>query len=212
MPRVEERSPGALVAPPASAAPAAAPSPRPAPRSPQTAGPRSSSSLDSFRELLARPQRARRRSAVADGAIDAEMVPLAPWARAEGAPRAPSAPAIRGTSDRTIEAPTLPGGPRDRLLLGVGAHRAEARLFFGQGPLAGAEIYLQHGPGGVHAVVLTRLESSRKTLSVAMHEVARRLARKGHRFRAAGCLPADPEGLLVAVDRAGRRDPGRDGG
>lgn len=146
--------------------------------------------LQPFSELIAHPPRSRRRAPRGESPADPELVipALTPWTRAEGAPRAERPPAGRTHADRGAP----PVAPGDRLLLGVGAHRAEARLYIDRGPLAGAEIHLQHGASGVvRAVVLTALESSRKTLLVAMHEVARRLARRGHAFEAiAGDAPA----------------------
>jgi hypothetical protein len=99
---------------------------------------------------------------------------LAPWQIQEGPPRA--------LPPRPLGA-ALPAAALERLLVGVGPRGAEARLRIGHGPLAGAEIHLRHLPGGIEAVVLTRVECSRQTLAVAMEEVARRLQRKGYAFR-----------------------------
>jgi hypothetical protein len=116
-----------------------------------------------------------------DGPVDPSRTPAPPelaglpaWQRHEGPARAPP------------RAPITPVGSQDRLLIGFGAGGAEARLRIGGGPLAGAEIHLRQGPGGqlaIEATVLTRLESSRQTLSLAMEEVARRLARRGYTLR-----------------------------
>jgi hypothetical protein len=103
----------------------------------------------------------------------------------------------------------------ERLLLGSGPQGAEIRLRVGHGPLAGAEIHLRSLAGGVEAVVLTRVESSRQTLAVAMEEVARRLQRKGYAFRAQArdAPPAAPvrDGSATGeagVDRRGARREG----
>jgi hypothetical protein len=105
--------------------------------------------------------------------------PFAPWQLQEGPPSAPPRVGISALPPGTPAAP--------RLLLGVGPDGAEARLRIDRGPLAGAEIHLRQlgGGGGIEALVLTRVESSRQTLAVAMHEVARRLQRRGRAFRAA---------------------------
>jgi hypothetical protein len=113
----------------------------------------------------------------------AEPLAAAPWLRPEGALR----PEPSSHGPRLAPAPPPLAAPGDRVLFGVGAHRGEARICIGHGPLAGAEIHLRQGPAGIHAVVLTALQSSRKTLSVAMLEVARRLARRGRHFHAAAC-------------------------
>jgi hypothetical protein len=116
-----------------------------------------------------------------DRAAERGVALLAPWQINEGPPRAPP--------PRPLAA-GLPPAAIERLLLGSGARGAEARLRIGHGPLAGTEIHLRHLPGGVEAVVLTRVESSRQTLAVAMEEVARRLQRKGYAFR----LTSSPDG------------------
>jgi hypothetical protein len=103
--------------------------------------------------------------------------PLAAWQIQEGRPRAP--PRVGPLVCSPPAAPVV-----ERLLLGFGPQGAEVRLRIGHGPLAGAEIHLRQLPGGVEAMVLTRVESSRQTLAVAMEEVARRLQRKGYAFRA----------------------------
>jgi hypothetical protein len=72
--------------------------------------------------------------------------------------------------------------PVDRVLVGgVGGADTEARIRFGRGALAGAEIRLQCPPGGraVEVELLTATAGSRHTLSLAMEEVRRRLQRKG---------------------------------
>lgn len=65
------------------------------------------------------------------------------------------------------------------MLVGTETATAEARLRLG----GGVEIHLQCRGGEVTALVLTPAESSRKTLALAMEEVARRLARRGVAFR-----------------------------
>jgi hypothetical protein len=114
---------------------------------------------------------------VAACAADRAVSTLAPWQIHEGPPRAP--PRIRPLVFPPAVTPAV-----ERLLLGSGPQGAEIRLRIGHGPLAGAEIHLRQLPGGVEAMVLTRVESSRQTLAVAMEEVARRLQLKGYRFRA----------------------------
>jgi hypothetical protein len=85
-------------------------------------------------------------------------------------------------------------GPADRLLMGFGPDGAQVRLQIGGGALAGSEIHLRQGPGGIDALVLTRVESSRQTLALAMDEVARRLHRKGHVLRSESADPGDRDG------------------
>ena len=67
-----------------------------------------------------------------------------------------------------------------KLLMGQGPAGAEARLSITQGPLAGLQIHLSHGPAGLQAAVLTQGASSRQTLVSAMDQVAQRLRQKGH--------------------------------
>jgi hypothetical protein len=127
-------------------------------------------------------------------AAERTLALLAPWQIQEGPPRAPP-PRPLGVA--------LPPAAVERLLVGAGPRGVEARLRLGHGPLAGTEIHLRHLPGGVEAVVLTRVESSRQTLAVAMEEVARRLQRKGYAFRVTVGMGAD-EGSGVADEGLGR--------
>jgi hypothetical protein len=119
-----------------------------------------------FARLLQRPAR----KGVEEPLAPPEGPALAPWQRCEGPPR-----------PRAMARPPPVAATGDRLLVSAGG--VEARLRIGSGPLAGAEIHLRQGAGGIDAIVLTRIESSRQTLSVAMEEVARRLQRKGHVLR-----------------------------
>ena len=144
-----------------------------------------------FRALLEKPPRRPREPATRpdeDGggaaATTALLAPPPPWARLEGPPRLPPPTRLSGGACAALSA----AGPADRLLVGTGPAGAEARLQIGHGPLAGSEIHLRHGPAGLEALVLTTVESSRKTLSMAMDEVARRLERRGHMLRPSqGC-------------------------
>jgi hypothetical protein len=125
-------------------------------------------------------------AAAAAGAALAGAPPA--WQRAEGAPLAAAAP-------RAVEVAPMPAtAPLDRLLMGFGPQGVEVRLHIGQGMLAGSEIHLRQGAGGIDALVLTRVESSRQTLAVAMDEVARRLHRKGYVFRPGSADPGEREG------------------
>src|SRR2546423_1716887 len=112
------------------------------------------------------------RSPCVGGMADA----AAPAVEVAGAPAGRAAEGAGGGAG----APPVPAGAVERLLLGQGPQGAEVRLRIGQGPLAGTEIHLRQLPGGIEAVVLTRVECSRQTLAVAMAEVARRLQRKGY--------------------------------
>jgi hypothetical protein len=116
------------------------------------------------------------------GAEDVPMPGLTPWQRPEG-PARPEAP-------RQLPSPPPGTEAYHRLLMGQGPAGAEARLTITQGPLAGLQIHLTNGPGGVQAAVLTQGASSRQTLVSAMDQVAQRLRQKGHtldlRFGAAG--------------------------
>src|SRR4051794_37432516 len=139
------------------------------------------------------------------GVAEEVSSPCAPWRLPqvpEGPPRAPPSRA------------PLPGAsltPGDRLLVGVG--RQEARLQIAHGPLAGSEIQLRVVPGGVEALVLTPGQCSRQTLASAMEEIARRLADKGLRFRAAAPEGAR-DGVAAAIDHGSPESAarGRDGG
>jgi hypothetical protein len=108
---------------------------------------------------------------------------MAPWSRPEG----PASPEARRTHGSPRAEPAAPC----RVLVGWGAGGAEARLSIGSGPLAGAEIHLREGPGGVEAALLTRTLSSRQTLALAMEEVGKRLKQKGHDLRVGWAAPSD---------------------
>jgi hypothetical protein len=123
------------------------------------------------------PRKPRARGDPTAPADDISLPP--PWQRREGPSRAPP-PAARASPPGP--APAL-GAAADRLLVGLGASGAEARLRIGGGPMAGAEIQLRLAGGGIDAIVVARVESSRQTLARAMEEVARRLARKGYTLR-----------------------------
>jgi hypothetical protein len=112
------------------------------------------------------------------GAAGPEMgaAALAAWIRPEPGPR-PGAPP-------PPIAPTAPPAPPpriDRILVGEVGGDVEARIRIGAGALAGAEIRLSSTPGSraVAAELLTRTDSSRQTLSVAMDELRVRLRRRG---------------------------------
>jgi hypothetical protein len=110
------------------------------------------------------------------GAQLASVANLAPaWARPEG-------PARVEAPGRLMPAELEGMEKMHRLLIGQGPAGAEARLSITDGPLAGAQIHLRTGPGGIQAAVSTTNESSRQTLSTAMDEVARRMRDKGHRL------------------------------
>jgi hypothetical protein len=112
-------------------------------------------------------------SEVATPPADAFAIPGAtPWARPEG-PARPEAP-------RQLPSPAPGQEVYHKLLLGQGPAGAEARLSITQGPLAGLQIQLTHGPAGVQAAVLTQGASSRQTLVSAMDQIAQRLRQKGH--------------------------------
>jgi hypothetical protein len=110
---------------------------------------------------------------VATPPADAFAIPGAtPWARPEG-PARPEAP-------RQLPSPAPGQEVYHKLLLGQGPGGPEARLSITQGPLAGLQIQLTHGPAGVQAAVLTQGASSRQTLVSAMDQIAQRLRQKGH--------------------------------
>jgi hypothetical protein len=107
--------------------------------------------------------------------VAAQLSPAQGWSRPEG-PTRPDRPA------RELPQP-LPGvDPIHQLLIGKGPNGAEARMRISVGPLAGTEIHLREGPGGIQASILTQNASSRQTLSSAMEAVAQRLKDKGHRL------------------------------
>jgi hypothetical protein len=131
------------------------------------------------------PHRERRRGGAPSTSASAELAAGAAgnvqvWA--EGPARGP--PAVRGLP-RPPPA-FAPLGPADRLLVRGGREGALARLHLGHGLLAGTEIQIRLQHGQLVALVLTPGESSRETLTHAMREVARRLARKGLTFRSEG--------------------------
>ncbi|HEY0713470.1 MAG TPA: hypothetical protein VGF45_12405 [Polyangia bacterium] len=105
----------------------------------------------------------------------AQAGPAPAWSRPEG-PTRPDRP------QRELPQP-LPGvDPVHQLLIGKRPNGAEARMRISVGPLAGTEIHLREGPGGIQAAILTQNASSRQTLSSAMEAVAQRLKDKGHRL------------------------------
>ena len=95
------------------------------------------------------------------------------WNRPEG-PARPEA--------RARELPQPPAGTEavHQLYMGKGPAGAEGRIMISSGPLAGTEIHLREGPGGVQASILTQTASSRQTLSNAIAAVTERLKLKGH--------------------------------
>lgn len=98
-----------------------------------------------------------------------------------------------------------------RLLVSVGpTPPSEVRLLVQDGPLAGSEIHLRLAPPGIDATVLTRLESSRQTLSVAMQEVARRLQQRGLVVRTTVAQAGRGEVAHDAVALRARPDVGED--
>ncbi|HEY0706074.1 MAG TPA: hypothetical protein VGG33_04720 [Polyangia bacterium] len=105
----------------------------------------------------------------------AQVSPGQGWSRPEG-PTRPDRPV------RELPQP-LPGvDPVHQLLIGKGPNGAEARMRISVGPLAGTEIHLREGPGGIQAAIITQTASSRQTLSSAMEAVAQRLKDKGHKL------------------------------
>jgi hypothetical protein len=148
------------------------------PSSPQAAqtelGPEVQAIEDAIQKVIEQPQAGSDGSdSAATPPADAFAVPgPIPWARPEG-PARPEAP-------RQLPSPPPGAEAYHRLLMGQGPAGAEARLSITQGPLAGLQIQLTHGPGGVQAAVLTQGASSRQTLVSAMEQVAQRLRQKGH--------------------------------
>jgi hypothetical protein len=114
-----------------------------------------------------------------DAALNAQLANAASaspaWARPEGPARVEAASRVLPTELEGME-------KMHRLLIGQGPAGAEARLAITDGPLAGAQIHLRTGPGGIQAAVSSSTESSRQTLVTAMDEVARRMKEKGHRL------------------------------
>jgi hypothetical protein len=113
-----------------------------------------------------------------DGSFGAQLLgagPAGTWGRPEGPSRVESATRLLPTELEGME-------KMHRLLIGQGPAGAEARLSITDGPLAGSEIHLRTGPGGVQAAVSTSTSSARQTLASAMEEVATRLRDKGHRL------------------------------
>ncbi len=113
--------------------------------------------------------------AAALGAQLASAMGAPSWGRPEGPTRVEAAGRMMPAEMEGME-------KMHRLLIGQGPQGAEARLSITDGPLAGAQIHLKTGPGGVQAAVSTSTESSRQTLVSAMEEVARRMKDKGHRL------------------------------
>jgi hypothetical protein len=79
-----------------------------------------------------------------------------------------------------------------KLMVGQGPTGAEARLAITDGPMAGAQIHLKTGPGGIEATVSTTNNSSRQTLVNAMDEVARRMKDRGHKLSVEMKPPPQP--------------------
>jgi hypothetical protein len=132
---------------------------------------------------------------------------LAGWIRPEPGPR-------QGTPPPPI-APTAPPAPPpriDRILVGEVGGDVEARIRIGAGVLAGAEIRLSSAPGSraVAAELLTRTDSSRQTLSVAMDELRVRLRRRGI-VLAARSRGGDGRGAPRTDGSDGSRSGGRTG-
>jgi hypothetical protein len=97
------------------------------------------------------------------------------WARPEG-------PQQRESRARELPQP-LPGvDPIHQLYIGRGPGGAEARMMITVGPLAGTEIQLREGPGGVQATITTQNASTRQTLVTAMAAVSERLKAKGQKL------------------------------
>jgi hypothetical protein len=143
--------------------------------SPQAAqtelGPEVQAIEDAIQKVIEQPQAGS--DSAATPPADAFAVPGPfPWARPEG-PARPEAP-------RQLPSPPPGAEAYHRLLMGQGPAGAEARLSITQGPLAGLQIHLTHGPGGVQAAVLTQGAFSRQTLVSAMDQVTQRLRQKGH--------------------------------
>ncbi len=143
--------------------------------SPQAAqtelGPEVQAIEDAIQKVIEQPQDGG--DSAATPPADAFAVPgPTPWARPEG-PARPEAP-------RQLPSPPPGTEAYHRLLMGQGPAGAEARLSITQGPLAGLQIHLTNGPGGVQAAVLTQGASSRQTLVSAMEQVSQRLRQKGH--------------------------------
>jgi hypothetical protein len=134
-------------------------------------GPEVQAIEDAIQKVIEQPQDSN--DCAATPPADAFVVPgPTPWARPEG-PARPEAP-------RQLPSPPPGTEAYHRLLMGQGPAGAEARLSITQGPLAGLQIHLTHGSGGVQAAVLTQGASSRQTLVSAMDQVAQRLRQKGH--------------------------------
>lgn len=113
-----------------------------------------------------------RKRSPAGATAEAGAAAWAAWFRSEPPPLAPKNAAV---------GPPAAARAADRLLVGTGgAGIPEARIRFGAGALAGAELRLQVQPGrAIELEVLTAVAGSRQTLSLAMDEVRRRLRVKG---------------------------------
>jgi hypothetical protein len=136
-------------------------------------GPEVKAIEDAIQKVMDQPQDRADGGEVAAPPADAFAVPgAAPWARPEG-PARPEAP-------RQLPSPAPGAEVYHKLLMGQGPAGAEARLSITQGPLAGLQIQLTHGPAGLQAAVLTQGASSRQTLVSAMDQIAQRLRQKGH--------------------------------
>jgi hypothetical protein len=85
-----------------------------------------------------------------------------------------------------VAAPARNAAPRlvERVLVGGTLERPEARIRIGSGALAGAEFRVSAvgGEVAVQARLLTATVASRKTLAMAVEEIARRM-RAARRFR-----------------------------
>lgn len=91
---------------------------------------------------------------------------------------------VRAGEGHTVVAPTSSASlVAPRVLVGSGALGAEARILIGDGPLAGAQIHLRAGAGGIEAAILAANPSVRRALGAAVDEAGRRLVRRGLRFR-----------------------------
>ena len=96
------------------------------------------------------------------------------WARPEGPMRAET---------RSRNLPQYPGvDPIHQLLIGKGPNGSEARMLITVGPLAGSEIRLKEGPGGLMAEIIAQNASAKQTLVSAMEAVSQRLKLKGHKL------------------------------
>jgi hypothetical protein len=120
------------------------------------------------------------------------------------APTAPLLPEATGFDAARLGSSAIDSVARagTRVFVGEGVSGPEARLQITRGTLTGAEIQLRIGPCGVEAALLTRSESSRQTLCLAMQEVAHRLRKKGFVLRVSARLPARSDVTTASVDDA----------